>query len=105
MITDALQMRLNMAKRPSLSDLVTEQTEVAEPAEREVIEKKEARWRSIGVTLNQDEIDELDTIAGDLDVSRNNLLRYGVLLFLQEYRTGSLSLETEPTRGAKLKMP
>lgn len=94
-----------MAKRPSLSDLVTEQTEVVEPAEREVIEKKEARWRSIGVTLNQDEIDELDTIAGDLDVSRNSLLRYGVLLFLQEYRAGSLSLETEPTRGAKIKMP
>ena len=94
-----------MAKKPSLSDLVTEQTEATEQPEHALIEKKEPGWRSIGVTLNQGEIDELDAIAGDLDVSRNNLLRYGVLLFLQEYRAGRLSLETEPTRGAKLKMP
>ena len=94
-----------MAKKPSLSDLVSEQIMVEETTEHEIVEKKEARWRSIGVTLNQEEIDELDTIARDMDVSRNSLLRYGVLLFLQEYRTGRLALETEPTKGSKLKMP
>ena len=94
-----------MAKKPSLSDLVSEQIEIEETAEHETVEKKEDRWRSIGVTLNQDEIDELDTIAKDMDVSRNSLLRYGVLLFLQEYRAGRLALETEATRGSKLKMP
>ena len=94
-----------MAKKPSLSDLVSEQIMVEETTEHEIVEKKEARWRSIGVTLNQEEIDELDTIARDMDVSRNSLLRYGALLFLQEYRSGRLSLETEPTKGSKLKMP
>ena len=94
-----------MAKKPSLSDLVSEQTTIKESTEHEIVEKKQARWKSIGVTLNQDEIDELNTIARDMDVSRNSLLRYGVLLFLQEYRTGRLALETEPTKGSKLKMP
>ena len=94
-----------MAKKPSLSDLVSEQTTTEETTEQEVFDKREARWRSIGVTLNQDEIDELNTIAQDLDVSRNSLLRYGVLLFLQEYHDGHLALETEPTKGSKLKMP
>ena len=94
-----------MAKKPSLSDLVSEQIMVEETTEHEIVEKKEARWRSIGVTLNQEEIDELDTIARDMDVSRNSLLRYGVLLFLQEYRAGHLALETESTKGSKLMMP
>ena len=94
-----------MAKKPSLSDLVNEQIEIEEPIESEIVEKKQAKWKSIGVTLNQEEIDELNTIARDMDVSRNSLLRYGVLLFLQEYRTGRLALETEPTKGSKLKMP
>jgi hypothetical protein len=94
-----------VAKKPSLSDLVSEETTAEEATEQEIVEKRESRWRSIGVTLNQDEIDELDTIALDLDVSRNSILRYGVLLFLQEYRAGRLALETEPTKGSKLKMP
>lgn len=94
-----------MAKKPSLSDLVNEQIKIEEPTEREIIEKKESKWRSIGITLNQDEIDELDTISRDMDVSRNSLLRYGVLLFLQEYRAGHLALETKSTKGSKLKMP
>jgi hypothetical protein len=94
-----------VAKKPSLSDLVSEQIGIKETTEQEIVEKRESRWRSIGVTLNQDEIDELDTIAQDMDVSRNSILRYGVLLFLQEYRAGRLALETEATRGSKLKMP
>ena len=87
-----------------LEDLFDDETPEEIPTADEPV-TKESKWRSIGVTLKGSEIRELDEIGNNLDVTRNSLLRYAVLKFMREYKGGLITLETEPVKGKRLKMP
>jgi len=53
----------------------------------------EGRTVATGIGLKESEMELLDQIADDLDVSRNNLLRYGVRYFLKAYLAGEVQPE------------
>ena len=62
-------------------------------------------WRSVGITLNEEEFAELDEIAKGLGVSRNQLLRFAVKYMFLDIRDDKLDLRKHLETGYKLKMP
>jgi hypothetical protein len=66
------------------------------------------RTLAVGVGLKESQIAELDRIAEDLDIARNNLIKFAVAYLLAEHSTGSVNLSRyiESGKGrVRLKMP
>ncbi len=66
------------------------------------------RTLSIGVGLKESEVSMLDTIAAELDVARNAVMRYAIRYFLAQYKIGAVNPAgdvREPEVKKQLKMP
>ncbi len=66
------------------------------------------RTLSVGVGLKESEISMLDTVAAELDVARNAVMRYAIRYFLAQYRAGIVNPAgdvREPKVKKQLKMP
>lgn len=65
--------------------------------------------KAIGLGLREGEIAALDDIAAELDIPRNQLLRFAVRLFLLDYRAGKIDLqeyiEQPPPPKKSLRLP
>ena len=97
-----------MAKLKDLGALISDEEQTPEPPRKKGAAPAahiKKGWRSIGVALSSQEVDELDTIAEQHDVTRNSVLRYAIRRFLLEYEMGAVDLKTKPTRSKRLKMP
>lgn len=98
-----------MAKRKAdLADIFKKTT--PPPADETNEEELPATGRtlSIGVGLKESEVEMLDQIVEELEISRNSIMRYAIRHFLLQYRSGEIALEENverPTPKAKLKMP
>ncbi len=81
-------------------------TEQDRPASEEI--PAEGRTLSIGVGLKESEVQMLDTIAKQLGIARNGLMRYGLRYFLKEYAAGRIDLLSDvetPQPKKRLNMP
>jgi hypothetical protein len=65
----------------------------------------QGRTLPVGVGLKESEIQMLDTIAADHGVSRNQLLRFAVRSFLQDYVAGQVELDVTTEQKRSLNMP
>ena len=98
-----------MAKRKAdLADIFKKTSR--QPAEEITEEEVPATGRtlSIGVGLKESEVEMLDQIVEELEISRNSIMRYAIRHFLMQYQAGEIALEENverPTPKAKLKMP
>lgn len=78
-----------MSKRVSL--------EFDAPVQQAAEQQKPARssgWVTRGVNLRTDEMQQLDEIARAEGVTRNGLMRYAIMQFIQSYGTGLVDLPT-----------
>jgi len=92
-------------KKPELDDMFvpTEEPQAEAPAAMvdpsksidEIDIPGEGRTVATGVGLKESELELLDKIADDLNVSRNGLIRFGVRYFLKAYLAGEVQLEFE----------
>ena len=66
------------------------------------------RTLSVGVGLKESEVEMLDTIAEELDVARNAVMRYAIRYFLAQYQKNEVNPAKdvkEPEVKKQLKMP
>lgn len=96
-----------MVKRstPPLDDIFAKTTPAA-VAEIEV--PAEGRTRAISVGLKDSEIELLETIAAQLGVARNAILRWALRWFLKHYLAGEIDLQDHlvtPEPKKRLEMP
>lgn len=90
-------------KKPDISDMFVQTNKPIQPAVEpnpdlepdEIRIPAEGRTVATGVGLKESELELLDHIAGDLDVSRNGLARYAIRHFLKAYLAGDIHLEFE----------
>ena len=62
-------------------------------------------WKSIGVTMTEDELERLDALAKRLKVSRNSIMRFFVLWGLAQAESGDLDLRKHIKTERKLTPP
>lgn len=96
-----------MAKKRTNLDDIFKKTE-ADRADEDPRVPATGRTLSVGVGLKEGEVEMLDQIAADLDVTRNALMRYALRYFLIQYLAGEVSPAEdveEPEVKKRLKMP
>ena len=96
-----------MAKKRADLDNIFKSTEPGNMTTPDVVPAT-GRTISVGVGLKEGEVAMLDEIVGQLDVTRNALMRYAIRYFLTQYIAGELNLADDveaPEPKKRLKMP
>jgi hypothetical protein len=101
-----------MAKKSSNLSSIFKRTEPKSAAKIPARESAAApavpgRTVSIGVGLKESEVAELDRLAGQLGIARNELMGFALRRFMGEVRAGTLDLaaQMETTTRRKLRNP
>ena len=96
-----------MAKKRADLDNIFKSTEPGNKTTPDVVPAT-GRTISVGVGLKEGEVAMLDEIVGQLDVTRNALMRYAIRYFLTQYIAGEINLADDveaPEPKKRLKMP
>ena len=90
-----------MAKR-KLADLVPEE---APKPERRSESEGMGRTISVGVGLKEGEVEALDRLAENLDVSRNALMGWALRWFMKQHKAGKVEIPVEQETKTRLRSP